>query len=109
MDVFVYVLEERCPPTTMSTAVTAAGLALVDGGVPMLDLIIGAEAEAAQATDNLTVGYLPNLEQLESIHFDGGLMTAEDASLRLDALAEECRRAQADIRNCLASEVEQRE
>ena len=109
IDVHLCVLEEEDGEDSTALCVTAAGLALVSAGIPMLDLLVGASSEAG-SEGALTVGYLPNLEQLELLHFDGGFLTAEEASEALAAAAAgPCRAAQAGVRECLVREVADRE
>ena len=95
-DVHVCVLEEgkEGPEAAAATSVTAAGLALASGGVPMLDLLVGASSEG------LTVGCLPALEQVECLQLDG-LATPEEVQSRLESLAHQCRADRVDVQKCL--------
>ncbi len=93
-------------------AVTAAGLALASGGIPMLDLLVGASSDELPAKGNsqgaagsLTVGYLPHLEQMELLHFDGGLLSVSDAEAAIERLVEECGRDGGRARDCLLREA----
>ena len=111
LDVYVTVLDPgvRGGGEATGAAVTAAGLALASGGIPMLDLLVGASSSSGDGGSSLVVGYLPHLEQVQLLHMDGGLRTAAEAAAATERLLEECVADGVRVRECLLKEAAAKE
>jgi len=107
IDVFVTVLEDG--GGTLSAAITATGLALVDAGIGMFDCLVGAsvgvrggrlvvdpdhdeEIGLAQGSDgdgNVTVGYLNTVEQVVCL-VSQGVLSDENFNSALQLAIKQC-------------------
>ena len=96
IEVFVTVIEDD--GGVVAAAITAAGLALADAGIQMFDMVVGSKVsltkeevvvdpdrreqygvEGDEVIGEVTVGYLPSLEQVVACMCEGVLQTEDVA------------------------------
>lgn len=122
IDVYINVLEDN--GNTLSHAIVAASVALADAGIEMLDLVTSCSAvfnDKLMLTDptneeinhadvfgNITVAYLPSLNEISCLLKDGA-QDVNDSISSINSCIESCLRIHSVMKECLvASERERR-